>query len=68
MGLKTIKGVDEKTWNEFKSLAAKRGIRMGKLLEHMIDSYVKDSRHKWEILLNGEKLLSEEEANEMKKT
>ena len=67
MGLKTIKGVDEKTWNEFKSLAAKRGIRMGKLLEHMIDSYVKDSRHKWETLLNGEKLLSDEEAEEMKK-
>ena len=67
MGLKTIKGVDEKTWNEFKSLAAKRGIRMGKLLEHMIDSYVKDSRHKWETLLNVEKLLSDEEAEEMKK-
>ncbi len=67
MGLKTIKGVDEKTWNEFKSLAAKRGIRMGKLLEYMIDSYVKDSRHKWETLLSGEKLLSEEEADEMKK-
>ncbi|MBS3052824.1 MAG: hypothetical protein J4428_05645 [Candidatus Aenigmarchaeota archaeon] len=40
---------------------------MDKLLKHMIDNYVKDSRHKWEILLNGEKLLSEEEANEMKK-
>lgn len=67
MGLKTIKDVDEKTWNEFKSLAAKRGVRMGKLLEHMVDSYVKNSRHKWEMLLNGEKLLSKVEADEMKK-
>ena len=40
---------------------------MDKLLKHMIDNYVKDSRHKWETLLNGEKLLSDEEAEEMKK-
>ncbi len=69
MGLKTIKGVREEKWAEFKGLAVKNRMPMGKLLENMIDEYSKNSvKEFWDRILNGEKILSDKEADELHKT
>ena len=63
MSLKTIKNVDEKTWYKFKTLATKNRLSMGKLLNHMIDSYESESKKFWKEILEGEKILSDKEAD-----
>jgi len=65
MALKTIKNVDEKTWYKFKTLAVKNRLPMGKLLAHMIDSYELESKRFWKEILDGEKILSDKEADEL---
>lgn len=67
MGLKTIKGVREEKWSELKSMAAKNRVPMGKLLENMIEAYSKHTEEVWRRILKGEKILSDKEAEEMKK-
>lgn len=67
MNLKTIKGVREEKWAEFKSLAAKKRVPMGRLLESMIESYSKHSEETWKKILSGKKVLSDREAEEMRK-
>lgn len=63
MTLKTIKGVSEDKWSEFKSMAAKNNIPMGKLLENMVDAYSrKEAENFWNRILSGEKILSDKEA------
>lgn len=66
MTLKTIKNVGEEKWAEFKSLSAKTGVPMGKLLENMIDSYPKHRDEVWDRILHGGKNLSDKETAEMK--
>jgi len=65
MEVKTIKGINETTWAEFKSLAAKKRVTMGELLKMMVEEYSKNSEEFWDSILNGEKNLSEKEAEEM---
>jgi len=67
MALKTIKGINEESWSEFKSIAAKDGIKMGKLFEQMLEEYKKKSDEAWKFILSGKKILSDSEARDMKK-
>ena len=65
--VKTIKGVDVETWVEFKALATKKCISMGKLLAIMIHEYKRSSDEFWKDILKGEKIISDKDAEEMHK-
>jgi hypothetical protein len=67
MDIKTIRGADEDTWRRFKILAAKTGVSMATLLKAMVKEFEKSSRKFWRELLEEEKLLSNEEAEDMLK-
>lgn len=66
--VKTIKGVDDDAWIEFKSLAAKNNQTMGSFFGKLIGSYKEDSRAVWDDILNTEPILTEKEARNMMKT
>jgi len=66
--VKTIKNVNEEAWLEFKSIAAKNKMKMGKLFEDMVEEYKKKTKEFWNDILKGPPLLSEEEAKGMEKT
>jgi hypothetical protein len=66
--VKTIKGVDEETWQEFKSLAAKRKKNMGKFLGELVESYKGNTDAFWEKVFSYGKTLTDKEADEMEKT
>lgn len=61
---KTIKGVDEESWTGFKSLAAKNNMKMGEMFKTMVNGWEKKSKS-WEKLFSFEKILTDEEAEEM---
>lgn len=65
METKCIKDVDEITWREFKSLAARSNMKMSILLKVMIKEFEKNKGTLWNEILNGKKLLSDKEANEL---
>lgn len=65
--LKTIKGIREEKWAEFKSLAARKRISMGRLLENMIAAYSKYTEDAWRRILYMDKALSDKEAEELSK-
>ena len=66
--LKTIKSVDETTWTRFKSLAARRNIKMGILLKLMVEEYERKSKKFWAAILLENKILSDIEAEDLKKS
>ncbi len=67
MVTKTMKGVEEETWAEFKSLAAKNNLKTGQFFERLVEFY-KDNAHSfWSDVLKGEKILSEAEAEDIRK-
>lgn len=68
METKTIKGISNEKWIKLKVLAAKNGIAMGKIVENMIDNYEKQNKEFWNFILNGEKRISDEEAEIMHET
>ncbi|HLC57154.1 MAG TPA: hypothetical protein VJH95_01135, partial [Candidatus Nanoarchaeia archaeon] len=59
--IKTIKGVNEESWAEFKSLAVRNRTNMGELFERMLEEYKKKSEENWSIILSGKKILSDKE-------
>jgi len=65
MEIKSIKGIDDRTWFEFKALAAKKRLPMGKMLSVIVEEYKKNSDKFWDEILNGEKILSDREARDM---
>lgn len=65
MEVRCIKGVDAKTWMEFKSLAVKNNLKMSLLLKVMLNEFEKRSEDFWNDILNGEKNLSNNEAKGM---
>ncbi len=65
--VKTLKGVNEESWAEFKSLAVKNRTNMGKLFERMLEEYKRKSEENWSIILSGKKILSDKEAEDMLK-
>ncbi len=67
MEIKTIKGIDEKTWRDFKVLAVENNLKMSILLKIMINEFRKNSREFWKEILKGDENLSESEASDMLK-
>ena len=65
MPVKTIKDVDEEAWTEFKSMAAKNKVKMGKLFETMVEDYKGKIGNFWDEILKGPPLMSKEEADAM---
>lgn len=63
--VKTIKGVGEDSWNSLKSLAARNGRTMGEMLGQVILDYTDRSEDFWKKVLDGERLLSDREADEL---
>ena len=63
--VKTIKDVDEEAWLEFKSIAARNKMKMGKLFGRMIEEYKEKSKDFWDEILKGPHVLSKEEADSM---
>ena len=66
--VKTIKDVDEEAWLEFKSIAARNKMKMGKLFGRIIEDYKEKSKSFWDDILKGPPILSEEEAKSMDET
>lgn len=62
-----MKGVSPEKWIEFKALAAKKKVPMGRLFEIIIEDYGKRNDSTWNNILKGEKILSEDEAEDMEK-
>ena len=67
MPTKTIKGIDEEDWNEFKSRAAKANVSLGTYFKVMLEESEKNTEEFWDMVLSGNKLLNDEEANELEK-
>ncbi|MBI4918345.1 hypothetical protein HY837_00305 [archaeon] len=65
MTVKTIKNVDEGVWYKFKNLAVKNRVGMGELLGKMVNTYERDATKFWKEIFEGERLLSEKEAQEL---
>ena len=65
METKTIKDIDSRSWAEFKGIAARSRMTMGKLFEHMLHFYERESGDVWEKILHGEKILTDKEASDM---
>ena len=65
--IKTIRNVNEETWRELKMLATKRKVSLGILLKNMIAEYKKETNNTWDVILNTEKILSEDEAEDLEK-
>lgn len=66
--VKTIKGVNEEIWQEFKSMAARNNVNMGRFFEEIVESYKNKANKAWDNILNSGKILSDEEAEDMLKT
>jgi methionyl-tRNA synthetase len=64
--IKTIKDIDEETWAEFKSLAAKNKVKLGIFFKSLVKDHKKSSTDFWNTILKGEKILSEEESKSIK--
>ena len=62
MEIKTIRDVDENTWNNFKALAAKSNLKMSLLLKIMVKETEKKSEIFWKKILDRNKMLSDKEA------
>ncbi|MBS3072323.1 hypothetical protein J4477_00635 [Candidatus Pacearchaeota archaeon] len=67
MEIKTIKNVNEETWREFIVIVAKNNVKMSALLKMMVKEFEKNNKNFWNEILNGEKLMTDREAEEMKR-
>ena len=64
--IKAIKGVSDESWQEFKALANREHVPMGKLLEEMIERRKEHHANRfWQDLFNTPKALTDEEAEGM---
>jgi len=66
--VKTIKDIDETTWATFKSYAAKNNIKLGPFFKMLIEEYETKSEEFWKKILDGKKILSDQEAAALEKT
>ncbi|MEM2760969.1 MAG: hypothetical protein QXU32_13170 [Nitrososphaerales archaeon] len=67
MGTKTIKDVDEKTWEILKEMAKKKKVKMGTLLRYMVNRYKRLESVELKQFVLKEPIISTEEAEELEK-
>jgi len=65
MTTKTIKGVDDETWAEFRSIAVKSKMRTGDLFKQMVEMHKRNNDAAWEKILHHKTLINDKEAEEM---
>lgn len=63
--IKTIKGVSDETWAEFKSMAARHEQSMGSFFDILVAFYKQKSKSFWDEILEHKPILSEKEAEEL---
>ena len=68
MNIKTIKGVNSERWIEFKAMAARKNVPLGILFEIMLENYIKEGEGFWKEVLRGDKIISDNEAEELYKS
>lgn len=68
MGTKTIKDVDEKTWEILREMAKKKKVKMGTLLRYMANRYKRLESLDLKQFVLKEPIISAEEAEELEKT
>lgn len=66
MQVKTIKGIEEETWAEFRSICTKNRLSTGQCFEKLIAFYKQNAKDFWDDILCGKKILSKEEANDIR--
>ena len=66
--VRTIKDVDDDAWGNFKSIAAKNNINMGKMFERLVYDYKENSKKVWDDILNPGYIISEKEAKYFEET
>ena len=62
--VKTIKDVDDETWVRFKDLASENNSNLGPFFKAVLQEYEKTRKTFWNDILNGEKTLSDKEAED----
>jgi len=68
MEVKTIKGIDEDTWADFKSIAAKNKVKTGEMFKMMLKEYKKKSEDIWNKILKHKPILTKRECEAMEIT
>ncbi len=62
MQVKTIKGIEEETWADFRSICTKNRLSTGQCFEKLISFYKQNAKDFWDDILSGKKIISHEEA------
>ena len=65
MSVKTVKNVDEQTWQVLKEMAKKRKLKMGSLLREIASEYKKKPSDSWKKILNTKPNITPKEAEIM---
>ena len=63
--VKTIKDIDEKTWSEFKSLAAINNMKLRTFFKTLVREHEVNNNHFWKTILKGKKIISDADAKEL---
>ena len=64
--IKTIKDIDNETWNKFKEFASKQDLNLGEFFKTMVNEHERNSQSFWDAILKGKKIITEAEAKELK--
>ncbi len=65
--VKNIKGIDDETWAEFKSLAAKNKMKSADMFRAMVNEYEKRAKNFWEEIRAHKPIFSTKEYEEIEK-
>ena len=66
MQVKTIKGIEEETWADFRSICTKNRLSTGQCFQKIITFYKHNAKDFWEDILSGKKILSHDEAQDIR--
>ena len=48
--IKTIKDIDNETWNKFKEFASKQDLNLGEFFKTMVNEHERNSRSFWDAI------------------
>tara|TARA_Y100000310_G_C20328989_1_gene644353 strand:+ start:266 stop:511 length:246 start_codon:yes stop_codon:yes gene_type:complete len=65
--VKTLKGVNDRTWKKFKHIAARNKVNMGALFEKMVSTFDEREEAAWNAILETEPIFTTKEAETAKK-
>ena len=67
MTTKTIKGISDDDWRDFKTIAVRSNLSMGELFKTMLRTFNREKDEFWKKLFSHPPLLTENEAKDMEK-